>query len=111
MSSNKAQKNTGSWMIAAERVKYIKWYPEDGVILREAREKRRPKKMSRRGLAKRLTEKGVECSHENIRNMESGETKSASLELLGAICQELGYELHEILPMIFMGSKSLDSSN
>jgi len=93
-------------MIAVERVKYIKWYPEDGVTLREAREKKRPKKMSRRGLAKKLTAKGVECSHENIRNMESGETKSASLELLEAICQELGHDLSEVLPMIFIGSEA-----
>jgi len=106
MSRVTAQKNKGIWMIAAERVEYVLWYPEDGAILRGLRENRKPKKMSRRQLAKILVEKGVECSHENIRRIEDGLTKTAPVKLLKAICNELEYELHELLPMIFVGASN-----
>lgn len=110
MSRKTAHKNQGNWMIAVERVEYVLWYPEDGAILRGLRENRKPKKMSRRRLAKVLVEKGVECSHENIRRIEDGQTKTAPVKLLRSICKELGYSLHEILPMIFVGPVVADST-
>jgi DNA-binding Xre family transcriptional regulator len=110
MSTVRQQKNQGNWMIAVERVEYVLWYPEDGAILREIRETRKPKKMSRRRLANNLIEKGVECTHSNIKKIEDGQTKTAPIKLLEAICNELGYELHELLPMIFVGSTATTTS-
>jgi len=106
MSTGKRQKNNeGAWIIAVDRVEYVLWYDRDGAILRRIRENHNPK-MSRRRLAKILISKGHECSHQNIQKIEDGLTKTAPIALVDAICQELGHDLSEVLPMIFIGSQA-----
>jgi DNA-binding Xre family transcriptional regulator len=73
-------------------VVFVAWNKDRGELLKRLRGKK-----SRQKLADEIAAKGGECSHQNIKKLEYGESESVSLKVLEAICAALDISLSNFL--------------
>lgn len=81
--------------IYVEDVTYIAWNQDRGKILKQLRGTK-----SRQKLADEITAKGGECSHQNLKKLEYGESESVSLKVLQSICIALDIPLSHFLRIV-----------
>ncbi|MFN6562868.1 MAG: helix-turn-helix domain-containing protein [Nostoc sp. ChiSLP01] len=63
-----------------------------GTVLKRLRGKK-----SRQTLADEIAARGGECSHQNLKKLEYGESESVSLKVLEAICTALEISISDFL--------------
>ncbi|MEO1375639.1 MAG: helix-turn-helix transcriptional regulator [Cyanobacteria bacterium J06635_10] len=92
--SNTGEKETKMY-IYAEDVVFVVWNPDRGKILKRLRGKK-----SRQKLVDEIAAKGGECSHQNLKKLEYGESESVSIKVLEAICTALNIPLSHFMSII-----------
>lgn len=70
----------------------VAWDKERGELLKQLRGKK-----SRQKLIGEISARGGECSHQNLKKLEYGESESVSIKVLEAICLALGISLSDFL--------------
>ncbi|MBD2534188.1 helix-turn-helix transcriptional regulator [Nostoc flagelliforme FACHB-838] len=89
--SDKGKKETKMYIYVADVV-FVVWNNERGQLLKRLRGKK-----SRQKLADEIAARGGECSHQNIKKLEYGESESVSVKVLEAICAALDISLSDFL--------------
>ncbi|BBD64530.1 hypothetical protein NIES4072_18080 [Nostoc commune NIES-4072] len=89
--SEKGKKETKMYIYVADVV-FVAWNNERGQLLKRLRGKK-----SRQKLADEIAATGGECSHQNIKKLEYGESESVSIKVLEAICAALDISLSDFL--------------
>ncbi len=75
-------------LVDIAEVRFIAWTPQKGELLSELRGKK-----SRRQLAEEIKSLGGDCSHQNLKKLEYGQSEMVSLDILKSICLALGVPL------------------
>jgi DNA-binding Xre family transcriptional regulator len=88
---NTGQKETKMY-IYVEDVVFVVWNADRGKILKRLRGKK-----SRQKLVDEIVARGGECSHQNLKKLEYGESESVSVKVLEAICSALEIPLSNFL--------------
>ncbi|HLO88848.1 MAG TPA: helix-turn-helix transcriptional regulator [Nostocaceae cyanobacterium] len=70
----------------------VAWNKDRGEVLKRLRGKK-----SRQKLVDKIAALGGECSHQNLKKLEYGESESVSVKMLEAICLALGISLKDFL--------------
>ncbi|MBD0265576.1 MAG: helix-turn-helix transcriptional regulator [Tolypothrix sp. Co-bin9] len=91
---NKGDKETKKYIYIADVVS-VAWNKDRGIVLKQLRGKK-----SRQKLADEIAAKGGECSHQNLKKLEYGESESVSLKVLEAICTALNISLNDFLSTV-----------
>ncbi|WP_232317129.1 helix-turn-helix domain-containing protein [Anabaena sp. CA = ATCC 33047] len=73
----------------------VSWNKDRAAVLKRMRGKK-----SRQKLAEEISAKGGECSHQNLKKLEYGESESVSIKVLEAICLALGISLKDFLSTV-----------
>lgn len=92
--SDKGKKETKMYIYVADVV-FVAWNKDRGELLKRFRGKN-----SRQKLADEIAARGGECSHQNLKKLEYGESESVSLKVLESICAALGIPLNDFLSII-----------
>ncbi|MEH2363217.1 helix-turn-helix domain-containing protein [Nostoc sp.] len=92
--SDKGKKETKMYIYITDVV-FVAWNKDKGQLLKRLRGKK-----SRQKLADEIAAKGGECSHQNIKKLEYGESESVSLKVLEAICFALDISLSDFLSTV-----------
>ncbi|BAY35698.1 hypothetical protein NIES2111_00140 [Nostoc sp. NIES-2111] len=91
---NKGEKETKTYIYVADVVSVV-WNQDRGIILKRLRGKK-----SRQKLADEIAARGGECSHQNLKKLEYGESESVSLKVLEAICTALEISVSNFLSTV-----------
>lgn len=91
---NKGEKETRIYIDVADVVS-VAWNQDRGKSLKRLRGKK-----SRQKLADEIAARGGECSHQNIKKLEYGESESVSLKVLEAICTALDISINDFLSTV-----------
>ncbi len=73
----------------------LTWNQDKGNILKRLRGKK-----SRQKLADEIAARGGECSHQNLKKLEYGESESVSIKVLEAICLALDISLKDFFSIV-----------
>ena len=92
--SNKGNKETRIYIYVGDVVS-VAWNQDKGEILKRLRGKK-----SRQRLVDEIAARGGECSHQNLKKLEYGESESVSLRVLDSICAALGISLNDFLRIV-----------
>ncbi|MFN6571772.1 helix-turn-helix transcriptional regulator [Dendronalium sp. ChiSLP03b] len=92
--TNKDEKETRIY-IYIEDVVSVAWNKDRGTVLKRLRGKK-----SRQKLADEIATRGGECSHQNLKKLEYGESESVSLKVLEAICTALEISISNFLSTV-----------
>ncbi len=92
--SNKVEKETKIYIYVVDVVSVV-WNKDRGILLKRLRGKK-----SRQKLADEIAARGGECSHQNLKKLEYGESESVSLKVLEAICAALEISINEFLSIV-----------
>jgi DNA-binding Xre family transcriptional regulator len=92
--SNKDERKTKMYIYVADVVSVV-WNQDKGTVLKRLRGKK-----SRQKLADEIAAKGGECSHQNLKKLEYGESESVSLKVLEAICTALEISVSNFLSTV-----------
>ena len=92
--SNKGNKETRIYIYVADVVS-VAWNEDKGEILKRLRGKK-----SRQRLVDEIAARGGECSHQNLKKLEYGESESVSIRVLKSICAALGISLNDFLRIV-----------
>lgn len=92
--SNKVEKETKIYIYVVDVVAVV-WNKDRGILLKRLRGKK-----SRQKLADEIAARGGECSHQNLKKLEYGESESVSLKVLEAICAALEISINEFLSIV-----------
>ncbi|MCG6138172.1 MAG: helix-turn-helix transcriptional regulator [Nostoc sp. LLA-1] len=92
--SDKGEKETRIY-IYIEDVVSVVWNKDRGTVLKQLRGKK-----SRQKLADEIAARGGECSHQNLKKLEYGESESVSLKVLEAICTALEISVSNFLSTV-----------
>ncbi|MFN6531041.1 helix-turn-helix transcriptional regulator [Nostoc sp. ChiSLP03a] len=92
--SNKGDKETKMYIYVADVVS-VAWNKDRGEVLKRLRGKK-----SRQKLADEITARGGECSHQNLKKLEYGESESVSLKVLESICTALNISISDFISTI-----------
>ena len=91
---NKGEKETRMYIYVADVVS-VAWDKDRGGVLKRLRGKK-----SRQKLADEIAARGGECSHQNLKKLEYGESESVSVKVLEAICAALGISISDFLSTV-----------
>ncbi|MEH2151414.1 helix-turn-helix domain-containing protein [Nostoc sp.] len=91
---NKGEKETKTYIYIADVVSVV-WNQDRGGVLKQLRGKK-----SRQRLADEIAARGGECSHQNLKKLEYGESESVSLKVLESICNALQISVSEFLSTV-----------
>ena len=91
---NTGDKETKMYIYVADVVS-VSWNQDKGELLKRLRGKK-----SRQKLADEIAVRGGECSHQNIKKLEYGESESVSLKVLEAICTALDISINDFLSTV-----------
>ncbi|WP_414589960.1 helix-turn-helix domain-containing protein [Scytonema sp. PCC 10023] len=91
---NKGEKETRMYIYVADVVS-VAWNKEKAQVLKRLRGKK-----SRQKLVDEIAAIGGECSHQNLKKLEYGESESVSLKVLEAICTALGISVSDFLSTV-----------
>ncbi|BAY32886.1 hypothetical protein NIES2107_47800 [Nostoc carneum NIES-2107] len=92
--SNNSEKKTRVYIYVADVVS-VTWSKDRGAVLKQLRGKK-----SRQSLANEIAARGGECSHQNLKKLEYGESESVSIKVLEAICTALGISISDFLSIV-----------
>ncbi|MBD2200683.1 helix-turn-helix transcriptional regulator [Calothrix anomala FACHB-343] len=92
--SNRDDKKTRMYIYVADVVA-VAWNQDKGMLLKRLRGKK-----SRQKLADEIAARGGECSHQNLKKLEYGESESVSIKVLEAICAALNISLSDFLSTV-----------
>jgi DNA-binding Xre family transcriptional regulator len=92
--SNKGEKETRMYIYVADVVS-VAWNKDKAQVLKRLRGKK-----SRQKLVDEIAAIGGECSHQNLKKLEYGESESVSLKVLEAICTALGISVSDFLSTV-----------
>ncbi len=92
--SNKGEKETRMYIYVADVVS-VAWNKDKAQLLKRLRGKK-----SRQKLVDEIAAIGGECSHQNLKKLEYGESESVSLKVLEAICTALGISVSDFLSTV-----------
>ncbi|WP_257236679.1 helix-turn-helix domain-containing protein [Nostoc sp. 'Peltigera malacea cyanobiont' DB3992] len=73
----------------------VTWNKDRAEVLKRLRGKK-----SRQKLVDEISAKGGECSHQNLKKLEYGESESVSVKVLEAVCLALGISLKDFLSTV-----------
>ncbi|WP_414756279.1 helix-turn-helix domain-containing protein [Anabaena sp. CCY 9910] len=73
----------------------VTWNKDRAKVLKRLRGKK-----SRQKLVDEISAKGGECSHQNLKKLEYGESESVSIKVLEAVCLALGISLKDFLSTV-----------
>jgi DNA-binding Xre family transcriptional regulator len=89
--TNQRDRETKMYIYVADVVT-VTWNEDRARVLRRLRGKK-----SRQKLVEVIAAQGGECSHQNLKKLEYGESESVSIKVLDAICLALGISLKDFL--------------
>ncbi len=92
--SNQGKKVSKIYIYIADVVA-VAWNKDRGMLLKQLRGKK-----SRPKLADEIAAKGGECSHQNLKKLEYGESESVSVKVLYAICSALEISVSDFLSTV-----------
>lgn len=92
--SNQRHRETKMYIYVADVVS-VTWNKDKAEVLKRFRGKK-----SRQKLVDEIAAKGGECSHQNLKKLEYGESESVSIKVLEAICLALGISLKDFLSTV-----------
>lgn len=92
--SNKGEKETRMYIYVADVIS-VAWNKDKAQVLKRLRGKK-----SRQKLVDEIAAIGGECSHQNLKKLEYGESESVSLKVLEAICTALGISVSDFLSTV-----------
>jgi DNA-binding Xre family transcriptional regulator len=92
--SNNGNRETKMYIYIADVVS-LTWNQDKGNILKRLRGKK-----SRQKLADEIAARGGECSHQNLKKLEYGESESVSIKVLEAICLALDISLKDFFSIV-----------
>ncbi len=92
--SNKGEKETRIYIYVKDVIS-VAWNKDRGMLLKRLRGKK-----SRQRLADEIAARGGECSHQNLKKLEYGESESVSLKVLEAICTALEISISDFLSIV-----------
>jgi DNA-binding Xre family transcriptional regulator len=92
--SDKGNKETKMYIYVADVIS-VAWNQDRGKLLKRLRGKK-----SRQKLVNEIAARGGECSHQNLKKLEYGESESVSLKVLEAICTALEISLNDFLSTV-----------
>ncbi len=81
-------------LIDISEVRFVAWNPNKGKLLWKLRGKK-----SRRQLAEDVKAIGGDCSHQNLKKLEYGESEMVSMEILQSLCLALGVTLDRFIAL------------
>lgn len=81
-------------LVDISEVRFVAWNISKGELLSELRGKK-----SRRQLAEEIKSLGGDCSHQNLKKLEYGQSEMVSLEILQNICLALGVPLANFIAL------------
>jgi len=87
-------KETKMYIYVADVVS-VTWNKDRAEVLKRMRGKK-----SRQKLVDEISAKGGECSHQNLKKLEYGESESVSVKVLEAVCLALGISLKDFLSTV-----------
>ncbi|WP_242053415.1 helix-turn-helix domain-containing protein [Nostoc parmelioides] len=73
----------------------VTWNKDRAKVLKRLRGKK-----SRQKLVDEISAKGGECSHQNLKKLEYGESESVSIKVLEAVCLALDISLKDFLSTV-----------
>jgi transcriptional regulator with XRE-family HTH domain len=79
-------------LIDITEVRFVAWSVDKGKLLLELRGKK-----SRRQLAEDIKAVGGDCSHQNLKKLEYGQSEMVSIEILQSLCSALGVALDKFI--------------
>ncbi|MBD2251996.1 helix-turn-helix transcriptional regulator [Nostoc parmelioides FACHB-3921] len=92
--SNERNKETKMYIYVADVVS-VTWNKDRAKVLKRLRGKK-----SRQKLVDEISAKGGECSHQNLKKLEYGESESVSIKVLEAVCLALDISLKDFLSTV-----------
>ncbi|MUG95343.1 helix-turn-helix domain-containing protein [Scytonema sp. UIC 10036] len=92
--TNKGEKETRIYIYVKDVVS-VAWNKDRGMLLKRLRGKK-----SRQKLVDDIVARGGECSHQNLKKLEYGESESVSIEVLEAICTALEISISAFLSLL-----------
>ncbi|MEH2393736.1 MAG: helix-turn-helix transcriptional regulator [Nostoc sp.] len=92
--TNGRNKETKMYIYVADVVS-VTWNKDRAEVLKRMRGKK-----SRQKLVDEISAKGGECSHQNLKKLEYGESESVSVKVLEAVCLALGISLKDFLSTV-----------
>ncbi|ABA23104.1 hypothetical protein Ava_3497 [Trichormus variabilis ATCC 29413] len=92
--TNERNKETKMYIYVADVVS-VTWNKDRAEVLKRLRGKK-----SRQKLVDEISAKGGECSHQNLKKLEYGESESVSIKVLEAVCLALGISLKDFLSTV-----------
>ncbi|MEH2226440.1 helix-turn-helix domain-containing protein [Nostoc sp.] len=92
--TNERNKETKMYIYVADVVS-VTWNKDKAEVLKRLRGKK-----SRQKLVDEISAKGGECSHQNLKKLEYGESESVSIKVLEAVCLALGISLKDFLSTV-----------
>ncbi|MBD2359769.1 helix-turn-helix transcriptional regulator [Anabaena minutissima FACHB-250] len=92
--TNERNKETKMYIYVADVVS-VTWNKDRAEVLKRMRGKK-----SRQKLVDEISAKGGECSHQNLKKLEYGESESVSVKVLEAVCLALGISLKDFLSTV-----------
>ncbi|PHM07139.1 XRE family transcriptional regulator [Nostoc sp. 'Peltigera malacea cyanobiont' DB3992] len=92
--TNERNKETKMYIYVADVVS-VTWNKDRAEVLKRLRGKK-----SRQKLVDEISAKGGECSHQNLKKLEYGESESVSVKVLEAVCLALGISLKDFLSTV-----------
>ena len=92
--TNQKNQETKMYIYVADVVSVV-WNKDRGSILKHLRGKK-----SRQKLVDEIIAQGGECSHQNLKKLEYGESESISIKVLESICLALGISVKDFLSTV-----------
>ncbi len=92
--TNERNRETKMYIYVADVVS-VTWNKDRAKVLKRLRGKK-----SRQKLVDEISAKGGECSHQNLKKLEYGESESVSIKVLEAVCLALGISLKDFLSTV-----------
>lgn len=92
--TNQSNRETKMYIYVADVVA-VAWNKDRAEVLKRLRGKK-----SRQKLVEEIVAQGGECSHQNLKKLEYGESESVSVKVLEAICSALGISLKDFLSTV-----------
>lgn len=93
-------------LIDISEVRFVTWSIDKGQLLLKLRGKK-----SRRQLAEDIKTAGGDCSHQNLKKLEYGQSEMVSVEILQSLCLALGVALDRFVAVYSLKLPSVSQEN
>lgn len=93
-------------LVDMSEVRFVAWSVDKGKLLLKLRGEK-----SRRQLAEEIKAVGGDCSHQNLKKLEYGQSEMVSIEILQSLCLALGVALDRFIVIYSLKLPSVAQEN